>query len=1195
MAIKLNTPDWQTAKAGATRAATRSGAVVLPGLPAEFLTTQSSVADEFVAEPRPQVRAAGAAPGALDFSSDLAPGQAAVLAVRHESGALTFHAPVETTRPTRGGPAEVRFIVSLPRPERNTASRGAVSQAIKAIVVKVAGQAADAAVGLALGKLARAFETAVWKRKELKEGWLKVDKATLRAGRLAAGRPKSTDRSLLLIHGTFSNAAAAYSALAASDFFEQVAPLYGDRIFAFDHFSLSRTPEENARMLLETLPEKPFTFDAITHSRGGLVLRNLVERQSALGSVASRFLLGQAVLVAAPNEGTPLATPKRWQDTVGWIANLLEIFPENPFTTGAEFVANGLVWIARHASGDLPGIHAMDADGEPILELQGPPKPPVDRYSALVANFNPPGSVLRRLADAGIDQFFNTANDLVVPSEGGWRVDPLAGNFIPGTRIGCFGPGGNIPGDAVTHVNFFSQADAVTFIVKALAGRAQSVAAIDPAKSLPDRRLLRSGAPGAAAPSVGSARPRATAPPPVAVIVAEPPSAAAVAPEPLDIAVVNGDLSFEQLPLMVGHYRATLLTGTEKVVNGLLDDAMKHALDLGVYPSEPTMNRIFINTSIAKGKPWVTPRPKAVLVAGLGREGKLQSMDIVRTVRQAVIAWSERAAEQAANSAPFALASTLLGSGGTGVTAGQAAQLIAQGVHEANEIIDQHSKTNPRRLPRVGQLRFVELYLDRASEAWRALKLQSDANPGRFKVAEPIVSSTGWLRRPLDSGYRGADYDFITAETRRQGNATSIAYALDTKRARTEVRAQATQSQLLRNLVATASSSGAADDQLGKTLFRLLIPLELEGFLAGSTETQIELDEGTAGIPWELLDGSEPEEPLQEPWAIRSKLLRKFKTENFRSQVTDADTEASILVIGEPECPPEYPPLPGARQEAKDVYACLTSDNGIDPKCVRRLFTEQSTLAGPDALTVVNALFERNWRVIHIAGHGEPKGPDGGPGGVVLSNDTFLGPNEIEALRVVPELVFINCCYIGGLGTNSVLRGSEVQRGLYDRTLFAAGVAEALINMGVRCVVAAGWAVDDDAAGMFAKTFYQALLRRERFIDAVAQARIEARKVPGNTWAAYQCYGDPDWILRRNHPVTWSPQVASPGEFDHIGSVEGLRLALETLIVQSTYQRVRIVLSARAREASRGSLEAHAVEHVGRYCRPVCAGLRGGR
>ena len=105
-----------------------------------------------------------------------------------ESGALTFHAPVETTRPTCGGPSEVRFIVPVPRPERSPASRGAVTQAIKAIVVKVAGHAADAAVGLVLGKLARALKHRPGSARSSREGWLKVDKATLSAGRLAVRR-----------------------------------------------------------------------------------------------------------------------------------------------------------------------------------------------------------------------------------------------------------------------------------------------------------------------------------------------------------------------------------------------------------------------------------------------------------------------------------------------------------------------------------------------------------------------------------------------------------------------------------------------------------------------------------------------------------------------------------------------------------------------------------------------------------------------------------------------------------------------------------------------------------------------------------------------------------------------------------------------------------------------------------------------
>ena len=143
-----------------------------------------------------------------------------------------------------------------------------------------------------------------------------------------------------------------------------------------------------------------------------------MEREKAFGDLSRRFKLGRAVLVASPNEGTPLATPKRWDDTIGWMANLLELFPDNPFTTGAAFVANGLVWLANHASGDLPGLHSMDGEGDLIAAIQGPPGPPADAYSALVANYQPTGEVLQRLLDVGIDQFFASANDLVVPVGG---------------------------------------------------------------------------------------------------------------------------------------------------------------------------------------------------------------------------------------------------------------------------------------------------------------------------------------------------------------------------------------------------------------------------------------------------------------------------------------------------------------------------------------------------------------------------------------------------------------------------------------------------------------------------------------------------------------------------------------------------------------------------------------------------------
>jgi CHAT domain-containing protein len=378
----------------------------------------------------------------------------------------------------------------------------------------------------------------------------------------------------------------------------------------------------------------------------------------------------------------------------------------------------------------------------------------------------------------------------------------------------------------------------------------------------------------------------------------------------------------------------------------------------------------------------------------------------------------------------------------------------------------------------------------------------------------------------------------------------TIAYTLDTRRARSEVRGQRAQSRLLTELVSTASNDQNRDQQIGRTLFNLLVPVELEAYLAGSGEMQIELDPQTAKIPWELLD-TRSESDSELPWAIRVKLLRKLRIAEFRERVSDATAEDSALVIGEPECPPEYPRLLGARSEAVAVRGCLTADGGLD---VTDLISDDPSRAGASARAVVNALFEKPWRIVHIAGHGLP-GASGAPGGVVLSNGTFLGPAEFRNMRTVPELVFINCCHLGSADSGQLLNVR------YDRADFASGVAGALIAIGVRCVVAAGWAVDDDAASVFADEFYRSVLRGSRFIEAVGEARAAAREQSPNvnTWAAYQCYGDPDWVFR-GRPTDPNQVTAPRGEdFSHVASATALKLALARIVIRTRFQGADVV------------------------------------
>jgi hypothetical protein len=631
----------------------------------------------------------------------------------------------------------------------------------------------------------------------------------------------------------------------------------------------------------------------------------------------------------------------------------------------------------------------------------------------------------------------------------------------------------------------------------------------------------------------------------------------------LQVNVVNGDLMFERLPLMLGHYTSTRLTGTERVMDALIGKRMSQALAMGKYPDRPGSHRVFVNACQDPENPWQGPRPEAVIAVGLGPEGKLRPSDLRSTVVDGVIAWAQRLLESRDGHADvFEMAATLIGSGGIGVSVGESAQAIVRGVQDANVRLTEQN------WPTLTRLHLIDLYMDRAGEAWRALQVASAGTAGLCHLAPTIPQRPGALERPFDSGYRGADYDFISAvEGVGDDKQPAFLYTLDTRRARTEVRAQATQVQLLRGLLNSTGAADSDDPQLGHTLFELLVPLELRPFLAGTTDMQLELDRSSASIPWELLDTSDEQGSADTtPWAIRAKLLRKLRTQKFRSQVVDASADASVLIIGEPECnAARYDRLPHARDEAEavsnrfgDIVAGARADPQSPAPYVKALISANPSLPGPDARMVMNALFERPWRIVHIAGHGELPLQNNARG-VVLS-DGFLGANEIRNLRVVPELVFVNCCHLASFGQRQIFQPSAE-----ERASFAAGVAEALIEIGVRCVVAAGWAVSDVAAKAFANKFYDALLSGRRFIDAVSLARKEAFAAGGNTWAAYQCYGDPDWRFVRATSDAQRPLPAATDELAGIASAPGLIAALRTLEVRSKYQRV-------PGEAQRGQL-----------------------
>ncbi|MET0856702.1 MAG: CHAT domain-containing protein, partial [Telluria sp.] len=616
----------------------------------------------------------------------------------------------------------------------------------------------------------------------------------------------------------------------------------------------------------------------------------------------------------------------------------------------------------------------------------------------------------------------------------------------------------------------------------------------------------------------------------------------------LALTVVNGNLKFVRQPVMLGHYRSSRLTGAERVLDKLIGGSMSHSISMGLYPDGIRTHQVFRNLAENEQNPLQLPRPDSIIVVGLGAEGELSVDALAATVCSGVLGWAQRLAEtHIATLDGFEMAATLIGSGGPGISAAQSARAVAKGVSDANRHLEQSD------WPRVTHLYFTELYLDRATDAWRALNLLSQSTPGRFRLSERIAEGTGAQRRALETGYRGAAYDMMSALSEPTDNPRKavITYTVDTKRAREDVRAQHMQAPLVRMLLETAACGATNDRELGRTLFKLLVPPEVEPFMAGSSDMQISLNSGTSGIPWEMLDtpSPNPNERDKTPWAIRVKLLRRLRTVEPDSHVTDAGIGNNILVIGEPECPKDYARLPGAWREASAVAAKL--GKARFDGTVKTLISPVVTDVGFDAASIIKTLIANDWRIIHIAGHGAPASEDGA-GGVVLSNNTFFGPDEIANMRVAPSLVFVNCCHLAAQVPGQVFNAAPSP---YMRAMRAAGTAEKLIEKGVRCVIAAGWAVDDVAAEVFATTFYQQLIDGARFIDAVAAARMAAWQQDrnGTTWAAYQCYGDPDWRLARSNDRAPADPQPVTDEFAGICSSLGLMLALETVITNARY------------------------------------------
>lgn len=644
-------------------------------------------------------------------------------------------------------------------------------------------------------------------------------------------------------------------------------------------------------------------------------------------------------------------------------------------------------------------------------------------------------------------------------------------------------------------------------------------------------------------------------------------------PEPaINVEVIHGNLAFAGHPVAVGHYAGDTIISAEKQLNDALDGALMRHLQLGLYPSGIGTNAIFINPAL---KTNLNCKPKGGIVVGLGPVGHLTTATLTksfaRAVLEFVVTWGQcrpmpNAKDGAAGNDSLGISALLIGTGAGGIPVSDSVLALLQGVRNANRLIREANLAW-----QVVSLEFVELWEDQALNAVQALTSLNKRGEfrGALRFSGRLRSHASGLRRVRYAESPGWWHRLQILGTEKEDGPSdgTLRFSSFTRQARSEVRILATQRTLVDRFIERSIRTTMDNRDLRRTLFELLIPNELKEQTPEQDNLVLVVDEPAARYPWELVQDPRMavDDGDHEPFAVKHGLVRQLESEIFRATVRSATAE-SAFVVGDPIS--SFPELEGARREAESVSRTLQTHGFQVTSLMRR-----------DSSAIVQGLFARPYRILHLAGHGvyryrnakdlscancgqpvaAPASTQSVAGsepltGMILGDGIVLSPREVRQMSQVPEFVFINCCHLGHIEEFDSGTASPTERRA-DLNRIAANVATEFIRMGVRAVIAAGWAVEDGAAGTFAATFYECMLDGLPFGEAVRQARQAAyQNHPGhNTWGAYQCYGDPDYRLRLQQHVARQDsdpigeeevQFASPSEA--VATIDNVKATLKT-------------------------------------------------
>ncbi len=410
----------------------------------------------------------------VSIDVDTPPDQDAVVLVE-QAGVYTWILPSEAGRPSeaRSLAGARRFTFALsPSPASDAYTRGFLDELIYNKATALVLRYVAAPVGkAAISHFEDVEEGVVLMTPDGPAAWAPADPASLT---IPPG-----GRMLLFVHGTFSSTANSFGPLwhtsEGRDLLVEANRAY-DLVVGVDHLTLSLDPMENARRIVEQLRAIPgadgVVIDALGYSRGGLVLRSVIER--VIPDSGWDATVNRAVFVGTTQRGTLLASPDHWHRLVDLYTNLVvagatavgtvvpgAAAPSALIAGGLKLIGAAVKTLATELIDEdtIPGLAAMLPEGPFVTELNtrhaGQPAPEAVDYFAVTSNFAAddatdalPSRMKYILKDGLMDRLMGEANDLVVNTSSMTGMQP---GYLKNAHE--FGTNGT-----VFHTNYFQQA-----------------------------------------------------------------------------------------------------------------------------------------------------------------------------------------------------------------------------------------------------------------------------------------------------------------------------------------------------------------------------------------------------------------------------------------------------------------------------------------------------------------------------------------------------------------------------------------------------------------------------------------------------------------------------------------------------------------------------------------------------------------